>query len=404
MKKEKMSFKNIVNQNKDKYLSEMIKIRRKIHRNPELGFQEKQTSDFIVNYLQKAGINKLQKNIGKTGVTALIEGENIEKTLGIRADMDALPIEEKTGLDYSSQNKGVMHACGHDGHIAMLLILGKILNENKDLLKHNIKLIFQPGEEMKGGAKHMIEDGVLEGDKKSDISSVDAIIALHLWPDFPTGTVGIKEGPTMAAMEKFDITILGEGAHGARPHEGINPITIGNQIGLSLHTIISERINPAESAVISIGEFQGGKAYNVIPDKIEMKGTIRTINKSTRQKIVSEIKQRAKYIGRAYGAEINIDIEKLYPLTINNKKIVNMLRKNKNEIKLKELRHPSLGSEDFAFFLQKIPGAIFLVGANLKNKNYPLHHSKFNFDEKALLTGLKVFIYLVDTDIFESVS
>ncbi len=384
-----MKLKEILKQNSNKYLEEMTAIRRHIHKNPELGLKEFETSKFIYNYLQDLGLEKVQKNIGKTGVTAFIEGNNTQKTLGLRADMDALPIQEETDLSFTSQNKGIMHACGHDGHIAMALVAGKILNNYKEQLPVNIKLIFQPGEEMKYGAKYMVDDGVLQN------PPVDAIIGLHLWMDLAVGQVGLKKGPVMAAMNKFDITIKGEKSHGAMPHKGVNAVTIGSRLALSLQSLIGEKIDPVEPAVLTIGKLEAGDTYNVLADKAELKGTVRTIKKDSRQKIINQIKKRAKNIARAYEADVEVDIENLFPITNNDGQIIDIIKNHDNDLQLKKIKKPSLGSEDFSFYLQEIPGAMFFIGCKNEQKgfSYPLHHSKFNFDEKALLTGLKVLIY-----------
>lgn len=384
----------------DKYFKELIKIRRKIHSNPELGFKEHQTALFIYNYLKKIGIKKIKKDVITTGVVALIEGKkDTKKTIAIRADMDALPITEETGATYASKRKGVMHACGHDGHIAILLVAARILYKMRKTLPGNIKLIFQPAEEMLGGGKKMVESGVLKDPE------VDAIVALHLWMDFHTGEVGIKSGPVMAAMDKIDITVIGKESHGAMPHQGIDAITCISELILSLQTIISREIDPLEPAVLTFGQINGGSAYNILANQVDIKGTSRTFKKEIRDLILNKIKIKAEKITSSYNTEVAVDINPLYPVTYNSDYIINIIKNNPGDYKLKEFNKPFLSSEDFSYYLQEVPGVLLFVGAQNDDKNYtyPLHHSKFNFDEEALLVGLKVLVNTTKTLINENI-
>ncbi|MFW5980713.1 MAG: M20 metallopeptidase family protein [Halanaerobiaceae bacterium] len=375
----------------EKYYEELVKIRRDIHQNPEPGMQEYQTAEYIKNYLKKLDIEIIGDGLGETGIVALIRGEKqSDRTVAFRADMDALPIEEETGLEFASTNKGMMHACGHDGHIAMLLITARILQEKKKNIKGNVVLIFQPGEEFSFGARKMIEDGLFELLDKFQLK-VEAILALHLWMDFPSGEVRIKPGNMMAASDKILISIEGERTHGAMPHQGIDGIVAAGEVILALQTIMSREIDPAETAVLSLGKIEGGDSYNIIADKVELTGTLRTLKKDVRRQIIERIKQKTQSVVKSYRGKVNIEIQKMYPLTINNEEIVDVINKL-SEVKVKRLEKPCLASEDFSYFLNRIPGAMAFIGArnDKKGLNRPLHHAEFNFDESALREGVKV--------------
>lgn len=368
------------------HMDELIKIRRQLHSFPELGFQEYKTSSFIYEYLKDIGISKIEKNIAGTGIVALIDGGNNKKTIALRADMDALPISEETGVSYVSQNKGVMHACGHDGHVAILLVAAKILYENRNALPVNVKLIFQPAEEMLGGGKEMVKSGVL------DNPDVAAIIGLHLWMDFAVGEIGVKSGPVMAAMDKIDIKIKGRESHGAMPHKGVDAIVCASELVLALQTIISREIDPLEPAVITIGEMSGGTAYNVIANEVKIKGTVRSFNEKIRELILSKIERKTYKIAGSYNADVEINLDHLYPVTQNSNNIVELIKNNIEEYKIVNFNKPFMSSEDFSYYLQEIPGALLFIGAKGEEHGYPLHHSKFNFDEEALLVGLNALV------------
>ena len=287
----------------------IIDNRRDFHRHPELGFKEIRTSKIIAEKLSSYGID-VQTGVGKTGVVATLVGSSAGKTIALRADMDALPIQETGNLPFKSVNDGVMHACGHDGHISMLLGVAKILSSMKDKINGTVKFIFQPAEEGGGGARYMIEDGVLDG--------VDEIYGAHLWNYQKYGTIGVKSGPIMAAADLFEIVIEGKGGHGATPHGTVDAIIVASQIIQSLQTIVSRNTNPLESAVVTIGEINGGYNFNVIADKVNLKGTTRAYTEQNRQLIKTRMKELLDGIGCAFNAKVTLNYEDGYPPVINN--------------------------------------------------------------------------------------
>lgn len=366
-------------------LNELKKIRRDLHKIPEIAFREYKTSEYIYNYLKKIGIRKIDK-ICKTGIVAIISGNNPGKTLALRADMDALPLEEHSDIEFVSKHKGVMHACGHDGHMAMLLLASKILNRHKNKINGHIKLIFQPGEEMERGAKLMVEEGILES------PNVDAILGLHLWPDIPKGMLGVKKGVLMASLDGLKISVQGKACHGAMPYKGIDAISVSNEIYNLIQRILAHELNPLSASTITIGKIAGGTADNIIADQVIMEGTIRALNSLERNKISDKIKKGAFNIAKTAGATVKVEIKELYPITVNNEDLIEIVKKSNINDKILELEVPTLSSEDFSFYLKKIPGAMVFIGTADKKHKAPLHHSKFNFDETALLTGLDVLV------------
>lgn len=364
----------------EKYLQQMINLREAIHMYPEDGFKEFKTSEIIVNELEKLGI-KVQKNVAKTGVVGLIEGNYPGKTVLLRADMDALKIQEQADVDYKSKVDGMMHACGHDGHVAGLLGAAMILNELKDKLHGNVKLVFQPAEEKEGGALPMIEEGVLENPK------VDVAFGAHLWGYLKEGEVHLKEGPMMAAPDLFNIKVIGKGGHGAVPQASIDPIVITCQIVNALQTIVSRRINPLDPVVVTCGKIQGGESFNVIPNEVELEGTIRTFNEETRNLVPRIIEDLVKGITTSQGATYEFKYEPHYPALLNDKNMTNFAKKSLEKVVGKEnvfdLKEPNMGGEDFAYFAQKVPSAFMFIGI-AGNENEPvIHHNPyFKWDSK----------------------
>lgn len=367
----------------EKYLPKMIKLRELIHMYPEDGFNEFKTSEIIVNELEKLGI-KVRKNVAKTGVVGLIEGKYPGKTVLLRADMDALKIQERADVEYKSKVDGMMHACGHDGHVAGLLGTAMILNELKDNLHGNVKLVFQPAEERDGGALPMIEDGVLENPK------VDAAFGAHLWGYLKEGEVHLKDGPMMAASDTFNIKVIGKGGHGALPHESIDPIVITCQIVNTLQTIVSRRINPLHSVVVTCGKIQGGDCHNVIPNEVVLEGTIRTFNEDTRKLVPQIIEELVKGITVSQGANYEFKYKAKYPTLINNKDMTNFAKESLIKVVGKQnvfnLNEPNMGAEDFAYFTHKVPSAFMFIGI-AKNESEPaIHHNPyFKWDSKNVL-------------------
>lgn len=364
----------------EKYLQHMINLRETIHMYPEDGFSEFTTSKIIIEELEKLGI-KVQKNVAKTGVVGLIEGKYPGKTVLLRADMDALKIQEQADVEYKSKIDGMMHACGHDGHVAGLLGAAMILNELKDNLHGNVKLVFQPAEERDGGALAMIEEGVLENPK------VDAAFAAHLWGYLNEGEVHLKEGPMMASPDIFNIKVIGKGGHGAVPQESIDPIVITCQIVNSLQTIVSRKINPLDPVVITCGRIQGGDCHNVIPNEVELEGTIRTFNEETRNWVPKVMEDLIRGITTSQGAAYEFKYEPKYPALINDKYMTSFakesLKKVVGEENVFDLKEPNMGGEDFAYFAQKVPSAFIFVGiANNKSEPVIHHNPYFKWDSK----------------------
>lgn len=364
----------------EKYLQHMINLRETIHMYPEDGFSEFTTSKIIIEELEKLGI-KVQKNVAKTGVVGLIEGKYPGKTVLLRADMDALKIQEQADVEYKSKIDGMMHACGHDGHVAGLLGAAMILNELKDNLHGNVKLVFQPAEERDGGALPMIEEGVLENPK------VDAAFAAHLWGYLNEGEVHLKEGPMMASPDIFNIKVIGKGGHGAVPQESIDPIVITCQIVNSLQTIVSRKINPLDPVVITCGRIQGGDCHNVIPNEVELEGTIRTFNEETRNWVPKVMEDLIRGITTPQGAAYEFKYEPKYPALINDKDMTSFakesLKKVVGEENVFDLKEPNMGGEDFAYFAQKVPSAFIFVGiANNKSEPVIHHNPYFKWDSK----------------------
>lgn len=380
----------------EKIKLDIIKWRRELHRIPELGLELPKTSEYIKVQLENMDI-EYDEFMDGNGIVALIKGGNHGKTIGIRADMDGLPIKEETGLEFKSENDN-MHACGHDGHMAALLATAKILNSNKEDLNGNVKLIFQPGEEYPGGAKPMIEEGVLENPK------VDYIIAAHigeLSKEVEFGNIGLKYDSMMASMDRFYIKVKGKGCHGAYPELGIDPIIMTAEIIQAIQNIKSREIAAIEPCVISICKVNGGTNQNIIPDSVEIEGTVRTLNKETQVYISKRIEKVVKNITSAYGGTYDYEYEFKYPPLINNNGEVSRLKKILENSILKDnitiINNPLMGGEDMAFYLERIPGAFFYL-SNLKalqGEKYNHHNSKFNFDEEELWKVVYIFLSYV---------
>jgi len=331
-----------------------------------------------------------------TGIVALIEGGKPGPTLALRADMDALPITEETGLSFASTN-GNMHACGHDAHMAMLLGTAKIINGIRDRLSGNVKLLFQPGEEGHGGAEQMIADGCLEN------PSVDAITGLHvgqIFPEVKTGQVGYCEGPILAAATAFTVTVRGKSTHGALPHLGVDAITVAAEIILALQKIISREMDPLDPAVLTVGKISGGEALNIITPRVTFSGDFRTLHEANRQFITERIGEISYSVAKANRAEAEVEILGGYPSTVNDseftKKVVDAASNIIGSEQLIEIKKPNMGTEDMALYLEKVPGAFFVLGTGNPGKGitYPHHNSKFDLDEDTLWIGPAIFCQL----------
>lgn len=358
-------------------------MRRDFHMHPELGFQEVRTAGIVARELQSLGL-EVSTGVGKTGVVAVIEGGKPGPTLLLRADMDALPITEDTGAAYASQNPGVMHACGHDGHTAILLTVAKMLNKVRHDLPGSVKLVFQPAEEGMGGAQGMIRDGVLDGPK------IDYVLGLHLWNEKPVGWLGIAEGPYMAGADEFKLNLTGKGGHGAQPHTTADPIVAGAHIISALQTIVARNVAPIDTAVVSVTTFHGGHAFNVIPQTAEMTGTIRTFKPEVREKTLRRFEAIAKGVAQSLDCSASVEFFHTAPAVINEATVTQVVRQAAGKVlpthHIDATNMATMGSEDFAFFLKQAPGAFFFVGSANPERglNYSHHHPRFDVDETAL--------------------
>ncbi|MBD2579721.1 M20 family metallopeptidase [Oscillatoria sp. FACHB-1406] len=375
--------------------AQLVEWRRQLHQRPELAFKEQITAQFIAQKLQEWGIEH-QTEIAKTGIVAIIKGDRPGKVLAIRADMDALPIQEANEVPYRSQHDGIMHACGHDGHVAIALGTAYYLSQHRHTFNGTVKIIFQPAEEGPGGAKPMIEAGVLKN------PDVDAIIGLHLWNNLSLGQIGVRSGPLMAAVESFHCTINGRGGHGAMPHQTVDSILISAQIVNALQAIVARNVNPLDAAVVTVGELHAGTANNVIADSAWMSGTVRYFNPQLEDFIGERCDRIIAGICSSHGATYNLDYWQLYPATVNDPKIAEFVR----SVALEVVETPlgvvpecqTMGGEDMSFFLKEVPGCYFFVGAAnpAKNLAYPHHHPNFDFDETALGIGVEMFARCVE--------
>jgi amidohydrolase len=372
---------------------EMIQIRRHLHQYPEESFKEEKTPAYIAAYHRTLG-HDVRIGVGGGGVVATLRGAQSGKTIALRADFDALPVQEETGLPYASKNPGVMHACGHDGHTASLLGLAKALNRLRSELRGTVVFIHQHAEEIvPGGARSMIEDGCLEG--------VDRIYGSHLWAPFPLGQIRIVQGNMMAASDKFTIELKGEGGHAGLPHETNDVLVTGAQLVLALQTVISRKIDPFEPVVLTIGSFNAGKTFNVIPETAVLVGTVRSYSDSVRKKVREEMKNIVDSYGRSAGIECRFDYQYGFPAVVNPPEEAERVMKVAKEIPgITDVKsvEPMMISEDFGYYLRELPGAFFFTGAGDPDSatHYPHHHPKFTIDERALKHSASVLGGMVD--------
>jgi amidohydrolase len=366
---------------------ELVALRRDFHQYPETGYNEVRTSAKIKEFLDKDGIEYTET--AKTGICAVIYGSG-EKTIGIRADIDALPVQEKNQCEYSSKTDGMMHACGHDAHTTILLGVGKVLNSIKSELKGNVKLLFEPAEETTGGAKLMIAEGVLENPK------VDAVIGLHVNETMPAGKIGIKSGVVNAASNPFTIRIIGKGGHGAGPDATIDPIVISSHVVLALQNIVSRELPPTSPAVVTVGSIHGGSAQNIIPEEVVISGIIRTMETKHRLYVKKRLTEITEGIVHAMRGKCVIDIEESYPCLYNDDNMVDLLREAAEKTigadNIVKIEIPTMGVESFAYFSMERPSAFYFLGCGNEEKGitYPLHNSRFDIDEHCLATGVAV--------------
>jgi amidohydrolase len=371
------------------YLSESRKLaeytralRRDFHRHPELGFQEVRTAGIVAQELNQAGL-EVSTGIGKTGVVAMLEGDQPGPVVLVRVDMDALPIQEETGAEYASTVAGVMHACGHDGHTAIGLTVARMLQQQRSSLKGAVKLVFQPAEEGLGGAEAMLADGVLSNPRP------DTALSVHLWNEKPVGWVGLKPGPVMAAAEIFHIHLQGKGGHGAQPNFTADPVTAAAQIISALQTVVSRNVPPLEAAVLSVTTLRAGDAFNIIPDTAELQGTIRTFKPQVRQRVIERFTQIVEGVANAMGCQATLEVQSITPAVVNDPQLTALAQEVCRKVlpdSQVDANTMTMGSEDMAFMMQDIPGCYMLVGSANPDKGLDAshHHPRFDVDEESL--------------------
>lgn len=362
------------------------RIRRHLHQYPELSFQEEKTAQFILEELKALGIQG--HLVAGTGVYAVIDSGKPGPTLALRADMDALPLQEESDQPYASRIPGIMHACGHDGHMAIIMGLASQLSTMTDHMKGKLLLIFQPAEETPpGGALGIIDEGILD--------HVDGIFGFHLLNELPTGTIGLKEGPLMAAADRFQLEIIGQGGHASRPHDCIDPVLIGTQIVNGWQSIVSRKIDPMEEAVVSVSTFNAGSYFNIIPEKAVLSGTVRTLSEPVRQLVEEEMEILATKIAQAHGAQAILNYHRGYPVLVSHDELIQVLRKVGREAlgpeQVVEVQ-PLMGGEDFAFYCERMPGAYFFLGSGREDLGLtlPWHSPRFDFDEETMVVGVRI--------------
>jgi amidohydrolase len=373
-----------------KLSKKLSRIRRQIHMYPELGYEEKRTSAFVAKTLKEIGV-EVRTGVARTGVVGLLKGGRSGKTVALRADMDALPITEQNSKPYRSRVDGVMHACGHDANTTTVLGAAMLLTERRGELRGNVKFFFQPSEEAPpGGALPMIKEGVLKNPK------VDAIIGVHVDPSIPVGKMGLRDGPMMAAADDFSFAVLGEASHGAKPHLGVDAIALSAQVVQALQTIPSRRVNPVHPVVVTVGTIEGGYRRNVIADRVYCEGTARTLDEKDRKTVEKLIDRTLANVTRAGGGGYEYDYERGYPVLECDAGITDIARRASVELLGRrgavEVSEPSMGGEDFAYFVNEVPGMMLRVGTGNKKlgTTYPWHSAKFDIDEDGIWMGAAV--------------
>ncbi|MCM2448872.1 M20 aminoacylase family protein [Agrobacterium vitis] len=374
-------------------MKDVVEIRRYLHQHPELGLSEFHTSDYVAGKLEAMGY-EVTRGLARTGIVATLRNGTSQRSIGLRADFDALPITEETGLDYASLTPGLMHACGHDGHTAMLLGAAGILAARRNF-DGILNLIFQPAEENFGGARLMIEDGLFER------FPCDAVFGLHNDPGIAFGHFAFREGPIMASVDECKITVIGRGGHGAEPQSTSDPIVAGASIVMALQTIASRNIHPLDPVVITVGGFHAGAASNVIPERAEMVLTIRSFDDHVRDELERRVRAIAEGQAASYGMTVEIDYERGYPATVNHKAetdyVRDLARRFAGEGKVFDMQRPTMGGEDFAYMLQEKPGTYFFLGTKRTENDPPLHHPRYDFNDDIIPTGTAFWVELVES-------
>lgn len=373
-------FDGLVQHVQESFAEKIVELRRDIHREPELGFGTEKTAQKVLAALEGLPL-EIQTGAAENGIVATLKGGGGGPTVGLRADMDALPIHEETGLDFASRTDGKMHACGHDGHTSMLVGAAHALSGMRGRLNGTVKFIFQPAEEGGGGGRVMVEEGVAD--------DIDSIFALHLWPGLPFGTAATKSGPIMAAADAFEMKVKGRGGHGAMPHLTADAIAISAQVVTALQTIVAREVDPVEPAVITVGEIEAGSAFNIIPETARLGGTVRTLNADLRESMPQRIEELARSVAQGMRGDAELDYTFSYPVTVNDeasaRRALDVIGDLFGEDDALELSNPTMGAEDFAFFLEKLPGAFVWLG--IGEEVAGLHTPTFAFDEEILPRG-----------------
>ena len=367
---------------------QLVAWRRDFHRHPELAFQEHRSARIITEELRGLGYD-VETGVAKTGVMGLLRGRDSGPVVMARFDMDALPVPEANETDYASQNDGVMHACGHDGHMAIGLGVATLIARHRDHLPGTLKLVFQPAEEGANGAAVMVEEGVLENPRP------DVLLITHLWNEKAVGNVDVAPGAIMAAADRWTCTVHGEGGHGAMPQRAVDPIVAASQIVTALQTVVSRNISPLETAVLTVGSFHGGDAFNVIPDRVDLKGTIRTYDSQVREKVLQRARQVIDNVAAAYETSASFEVEALAPALVNDADVVEAVRRAAETVlgpQAVTSGERTMGSEDAAYLTQEVPGCYFFLGSANPERGLdaPHHNPRFDFDEDALPLGVAV--------------
>lgn len=367
----------------------LIEIRRHIHSHPELSGQEYQTAAYVAGVLSSVGLH-VKEAVGKTGVIGELKGEANTRLLAIRTDMDALPITERTQLDFASRQTGIMHACGHDVHTTVGLGTAMVLSQLGVPLPGTVRFLFQPAEEIAQGAGWMVQDAAME--------NVSAILGIHVFPSIPAGSIGVRYGALTAAADELEVIIMGESGHGARPHEAVDAIWIAAQVITALQQAISRMQNPLRPVVLTIGQISGGRAPNVIADQVRLVGTVRSLHPETSASLPNWIENIVAGICKTYGTSYELNYRRGVPSVQNDLRLTQLLEESGREAwgsdRVQILPEPSLGAEDFSLFLEHAPGSMFRLGVgNPERQNYPLHHPQFEVDESAIVIGVVTLAY-----------
>ena len=378
------------------FLADLVAIRRDIHAHPELAFNETRTADIVARELESYGL-EVHRGLAETGVVGILRKGNGSASIGLRADMDALPLMEKNAFPHRSKHEGHMHACGHDGHTTALLGAARYMAENKDSLELDgtVHFIFQPAEESEGGAAVMIADGLFEK------FPMDSVFGLHNWPGIPVGEMAVVPGPVMAGTCAFEIAVRGHGCHAAMPHQGVDTLVAASQLVLALQTIVARNLHPCESAVVSVTQMHGGEAWNIIPDDAVLRGTIRTFKPDVQELIERAIERLCSGIASAFGAQITVNFDHRYPPTVNSIAETELCRRVAGELfgeaKVRRDELPSMGAEDFAYMLREKPGCYVWLGNGPGTGGCTLHNPHYDFNDDILPLAVSYWVKLAQT-------